>query len=155
MKFTMKRFTIFALIVAIAIAFTAQAQDAIFKKYASEDGVTLVNISKNMLRLMPKLKTGNKKVKEAANKLDHIRVLSCDKKKTAGKIKKDVLNYFKKNNYEEVVSTREGKELVQILQRDLGGGKFEYVILNTTQNGINLVNITGALTLDEARELDF
>ncbi|MBQ5466503.1 MAG: DUF4252 domain-containing protein [Muribaculaceae bacterium] len=151
----MKRFTIFALIVAIAIAFTAQAQDAIFKKYASEDGVTLVNISKNMLRLMPKLKTGNKKVKEAANKLDHIRVLSCDKKKTAGKIKKDVLNYFKKNNYEEVVSTREGKELVQILQRDLGGGKFEYVILNTTQNGINLVNITGALTLDEARELDF
>jgi len=155
MKFTMKRFTIFALIVAIAIAFTAQAQDAIFKKYASENGVTLVNISKNMLRLMPKLKTGNKKVKEAANKLDHIRVLSCDKKKTAGKIKKDVLNYFKKNNYEEVVSTREGKELVQILQRDLGGGKFEYVILNTTQNGINLVNITGALTLDEARELDF
>lgn len=152
---TMKRFTIFALIVAIAIAFTAQAQDAIFKKYASEDGVTLVNISKNMLRLMPKLKTGNKKVKEAANKLDHIRVLSCDKKKTAGKIKKDVLNYFKKNNYEEVVSTREGKELVQILQRDLGGGKFEYVILNTTQNEINLVNITGALTLDEARELDF
>ncbi|MBQ1722919.1 MAG: DUF4252 domain-containing protein [Muribaculaceae bacterium] len=151
----MKRFTIFALIVAIAIAFTAQAQDAIFKKYASEDGVTLVNISKNMLRLMPKLKTGNKKVKEAANKLDHIRVLSCDKKKTAGKIKKDVLNYFKKNNYEEVVSTREGKELVQILQRDLGGGKFEYVILNTTQNEINLVNITGALTLDEARELDF
>ncbi|MBQ3961460.1 MAG: DUF4252 domain-containing protein [Muribaculaceae bacterium] len=151
----MKRFTIFALIVAIAIAFTAQAQDAIFKKYASENGVTLVNISKNMLRLMPKLKTGNKKVKEAANKLDHIRVLSCDKKKTAGKIKKDVLNYFKKNNYEEVVSTREGKELVQILQRDLGGGKFEYVILNTTQNGINLVNITGALTLDEARELDF
>ncbi len=155
MKFTMKRFTIFALIVAIAIAFTAQAQDAIFKKYASENGVTLVNISKNMLRLMPKLKTGNKKVKEAANKLDHIRVLSCDKKKTAGKIKKDVLNYFKKNNYEEVVSTREGKELVQILQRDLGGGKFEYVILNTTQNEINLVNITGALTLDEARELDF
>lgn len=155
MKFTMKRFTIFALIVAITIAFTAQAQDAIFKKYASEDGVTLVNISKNMLRLMPKLKTGNKKVKEAANKLDHIRVLSCDKKKTAGKIKKDVLNYFKKNNYEEVVSTREGKELVQILQRDLGGGKFEYVILNTTQNEINLVNITGALTLDEARELDF
>ena len=155
MKFTMKRFTIFALIVAIAIAFTAQAQDAIFKKYASEDGVTLVNISKNMLRLMPKLKTGNKKVKEAANKLDHIRVLSCDKKKTAGKIKKDVLNYFKKNNYEEVVSTREGKELVQILQRDLGGGKFEYVILNTTHNEINLVNITGALTLDEARELDF
>lgn len=155
MKFTMKRFTIFALIVAIAIAFTAQAQDAIFKKYASENGVTLVNISKNMLRLMPKLKTGNKKVKEAANKLDHIRVLSCDKKKTAGKIKKDVLNYFKKNNYEEVVSTREGKELVQILQRDLGGGKFEYVILNTTQNEINIVNITGALTLDEARELDF
>lgn len=155
MKFTMKQFTIFALIVAIAIAFTAQAQDAIFKKYASEDGVTLVNISKNMLRLMPKLKTGNKKVKEAANKLDHIRVLSCDKKKTAGKIKKDVLNYFKKNNYEEVVSTREGKELVQILQRDLGGGKFEYVILNTTQNEINLVNITGALTLDEARELNF
>lgn len=155
MKFTMKRFTIFALIVAIAIAFTAQAQDAIFKKYASENGVTLVNISKNMLRLMPKLKTGNKKVKEAANKLDHIRVLSCDKKKTAGKIKKDVLNYFKKNNYEEVVSTREGKELVQILQRDLGGGKFEYVILNTTQNEINLVNITGALTLEEARELDF
>ena len=37
----------------------------------------------------------------------------------------------------------------------LGGGKFEYVILNTTQNEINLVNITGALTLDEARELDF
>ena len=152
---TMKRFTIFALIMVVAIAFTVQAQDAIFKKYASEDGVTLVNISKNMLRLMPKLKTGNKKVKDTANKLDHIRVLSCDNKKTAGKIKKDLTNYIKKNNYEEVISTREGKELTRILQRELGGGKFEYVILSTTQNEINLVNITGALTLDEARELDF
>lgn len=151
----MKRIIILALIVATSIAFTAQAQDAIFKKYGSEDGVTLVNISKNMLRLMPKLKTGNKKVKETANKLDHIRVLSCDKKKTADKIKKDLLNFIKKNNYEEVMSTREGKELVQILQRELGSGRFEYIILFTTQNEVNIVNITGALTLDEARDLDF
>ena len=152
----MKHLKHFLMAAAITmVATSAQAQDAIFKKYASEDGVTLVNISKNMLRLMPKLKTGNKKVKDTANKLDHIRVLSCDNKKTAGKIKKDLTNYIKKNNYEEVISTREGKELTRILQRELGGGKFEDVILSTTQNEINLVNITGALTLDEARDLDF
>ena len=46
------------------IMVTASAQEAIFKKYAGQEGISVVNISKSMLGLMSSKAKGKKKIKK-------------------------------------------------------------------------------------------
>lgn len=145
----MKRIIIIALTMLVMV--TASAQEAIFKKYAGQDGVTVVNISKSMLGLMSGTAGGNKKVKDLANKLERIRILTCENHKLVGKVKKDAMEYVGKKGYEELMSTQEGGEMVYILQHPLGGDNFEYVVISIEKNEVSVVNIIGHLTLDEIK----
>lgn len=145
----MKRIVIIALAMLVMVA--ASAQEAIFKKYAGKDGVSVVNISKSMLGLMSGTAGGNKKVKDLANKLERIRILTCENHKLVGKVKKDAMEYVGKKGYEELMSTQEGGEMVYILQHPLGGNNYEYVVLSIEKNEVSVVNIIGYLTLDEIK----
>ena len=145
----MKRIVIIAL--AMLVMVTASAQEAIFKKYAGKDGVSVVNISKSMLGLMSGTAGGNKKVKDLANKLERIRILTCENHKLVGKVKKDAMEYVGKKGYEELMSTQEGGEMVYILQHPMGGNNYEYVVLSIEKNEVHVVNIIGHLTIDEIK----
>ena len=145
----MKRIIIIAL--AMFVMVTASAQEAIFKKYAGHDGVSVVNISKSMLGLMSGVASGDKKVKDLANKLERIRILTCENHKLVGKVKKDAMEYVGKKGYEELMSTQEGGEMVYILQHPLGGNNYEYVVLSIEKNEVHVVNIIGHLTIDEIK----
>lgn len=145
----MKRIVIIALTMLVMV--TASAQEAIFKKYAGQDGVSVVNISKSMLGLMSGVASGDKKVKDLANKLERIRILTCENHKLVGKVKKDAMQYVGKKGYEELMSSQDGGEMVYILQHPLGGNNYEYVVLSIEKNKVSVVNIIGHLTLDEIK----
>ena len=147
----MKRIVIIALTMLIMV--TASAQEAIFKKYAGQDGVSVVNISKSMLGLMSGVASGDKKVKDLANKLERIRILTCENHKLVGKVKKDAMQYVGTKGYEELMSSQDGGEMVYILQHPLGGNNYEYVVLSIEKNEVkvSVVNIIGHLTLDEIK----
>ena len=145
----MKRTILIALTMLIMV--TASAQEAIFKKYAGQDGITVVNISKSMLSLMSGQVKGDKKVKDLANKLERIRILTCENGKLVGKVKKDAMEYVGKKGYEELMSSQEGGELVYILQHAMGGGSYEYVVISCGKSEVSVINIIGRLTLDEIK----
>ena len=147
----MKRIVIIAFTMLVMV--TASAQEAIFKKYAGQDGVSVVNISKSMLGLMSGVASGDKKVKDLANKLERIRILTCENHKLVGKVKKDAMQYVGKKGYEELMSSQDGGEMVYILQHPLGGNNYEYVVLSIEKNEVkvSVVNIIGHLTLDEIK----
>ena len=147
----MKRYIIIALTMFIMV--TASAQEAIFKKYAGQEGISVVNISKSMLSLMSSKAKGNKKVKDIAGKLERIRILSCENKSLVPKVKKDAMQYVGKKGYDELMSSQEGDEQVYILQRSLGGNNYEYVVLSIEKNEVSLVNIIGHLTIDEIKSI--
>lgn len=147
----MKRYIIVAL--AMLIMVSAGAQEALFKRYAGEDGITVVNISKSMLGLMSGSVRGSKKIKDMTTKIDRIRILSCENRSLLPKVKKDAMDYVGKKGYEELMSSQEGKELTYILQRAMGGGKYEYVVLSIESNEVNVINIIGRLTLDEIKSV--
>lgn len=145
----MKRIIIIAF--AMLVMVTASAQEAIFKKYAGQDGISVVNISKSMLGLMSGTAGGNKKVKDLANKLERIRILTCENHKLVGKVKKDAMEYVGKKGYEELMSTQEGGEMVYILQHPMGGNNYEYVVISIEKDEVSVVNIIGHLTIDEIK----
>lgn len=147
----MKRYIIIAL--TMLIMATASAQEAIFKKYAGQEGIRVVNISKSMLGLMSSKAKGNKKIKDLAGKLERIRILSCENKSLVPKVKKDAMQYVGKKGYDELMSTQEGSEQVYILQHSLGGNNYEYVVLSIEKNEVSLINIIGHLTIDEIKSI--
>ena len=147
----MKRYIIIALTMLIMV--TASAQEAIFKKYAGQEGISVVNISKSMLGLMSSKAKGNAKVKDIAGKLERIRILTCENHKLVGKVKKDAMEYVGKKGYEELMSTQDGGEQVYILQHVLGGNNYEYVVISIEKNEVSVVNIIGHLTLDEIKSI--
>ena len=132
---------------------TASAQEAIFKKYAGQEGISVVNISKSMLGLMSSKAKGKKKIKDLAGKLERIRILSCESKSLVPKVKKDAMQYVGKKGYEEIMSTQEGGEQVYILQHALGGNNYEYVVLSIEKDEVSLINIIGHLTIDEIKSI--
>ena len=135
------------------IMVTASAQEAIFKKYAGQEGISVVNISKSMLGLMSSKAKGKKKIKDLAAKLERIRILSCENKSLVAQVKKDAMQYVGKKGYEELMSTQEGEEQVYILQHLLGGKNYEYVVLSIEKNEVSLINIIGHLTIDEIKSI--
>ena len=145
----MKRIIIIAITMLVMV--TASSQEAIFKKYAGQDGISVVNISKSMLGLMSGSATGNKKIKDMANKLERIRILTCENNKLIGKVKKDAMEYVGKKGYEELMSSQDGDEMVYILQHSLGGNNFEYVVLSIDKKEVSVINIIGHLTIDEIK----
>jgi len=147
----MKRYIIIALTMLIMV--TASAQEAIFKKYAGQEGISVVNISKSMLSLMSSKAKGNKKIKDLGAKLERIRILSCESKSLVPKVKKDAMQYVGKKGYEEIMSTQEGGEQVYIMQHALGGNNYEYVVLSIEKDEVSLINIIGHLTIDEIKSI--
>lgn len=145
----MKRIIIIAITMLVMV--TASSQEAIFKKYAGQDGISVVNISKSMLGLMSGSASGNKKIKDMANKLERIRILTCENNKLIGKVKKDAMEYVGKKGYEELMSSQDGDEMVYILQHSLGGNNFEYVVLSIDKKEVSVINIIGHLTIDEIK----
>ena len=143
-----KRTIIIALTMLVMVS--AGAQEAIFKKYAGEDGITVVNISKSMLSLIGGAARGEKKVKDLATKIDRIRILTCESKSLLPKVRKDAMEYVGKKGYEELMSSQQGKgEMVYILQHAMGGGNYEYVVISSGSTEVSVINIIGRLTLDE------
>ena len=145
----MKRIIIIAITMLVMV--TASSQEAIFKKYAGQDGISVVNISKSMLGLMSGSASGNKKIKDMANKLERIRILTCENNKLIGKVKKDAMEYVGKKGYEELMSSQDGDEMVYILQHPMGGNNYEYVVLSIDKKEVSVINIIGHLTIDEIK----
>lgn len=147
----MKKTMMIALMMLMML--TTSAQEAIFKKYAGQDGISVVNISKSMLGMMSGMAKGNNKIKGMAGKLERIRILNCENESLVPKVKKDALEYVGKKGYEELMSSQEKGELVYILRHAMSDGNYEYVVINIEPAEVSVINIIGKLTLDEIQSI--
>ena len=129
------------------------AQEELFKKYSGTKGVENVYISKTLLRLMPKSAVGDKDISRIAGKLEHIRILNCEKKELIPAIKKDAENFYKKKSYELVMETNEDDEQVYIYLRKMKNKQNEFVIFSLENNELAIISIVGNITLEDIESL--
>ena len=139
----MKKITTIALLMLMALG--ANAQKDVFMKYKGQEGVTIVKVPKMLMRLAGRM---DKDVRMLTKRLENIRVLSCEEKAMAQKIKADALSAYKQGGYEEMVKVNDDGEVVSIYHRNRKGGKNEYAILSIDEE-MSIVNVVGHLSLED------
>ena len=139
----MKKITTIALLMLMSLG--TYAQKDVFMKYKGQEGVTIVKVPKMLMRLAGKM---DKDVRMLTKRLENIRVLSCEEKAMAQKIKADALSAYKQGGYEEMVKVNDDGEVVSIYHRNRKGGKNEYAILSIDEE-LSIINVVGHLSLED------
>ena len=104
-----------------------------------------MKVPKMLMRLAGRM---DKDVRMLTKRLENIRVLSCEEKAMAQKIKADALSAYKQGGYEEMVKVNDDGEVVSIYHRNRKGGKNEYAILSIDEE-MSIVNVVGHLSLED------
>ena len=145
----MKKY-ILLFLVALTIQ-TTMAQKALFDKYESSKGVETVFISKAMLSFAGSIGGIDKDIVRVANKLDEVRILSCEKPAKARAIVSEARAIYSKG-YTELMRLNDDGEKVTIYQKPVGK-KHEYVLLSVERDEVDIINLVGTLTLEDLKRI--
>ena len=145
----MKKY-ILLFLVALTIQ-TTMAQKALFDKYESSKGVETVFISKAMLSFAGSIGGIDKDIARVANKLDEVRILSCEKPAKARAIVSEARAIYSKG-YTELMRLNDDGEKVTIYQKPVGK-KHEYVLLSVERDEVDIINLVGTLTLEDLKRI--
>ena len=145
----MKKY-ILLFLVALTVQ-TTMAQKALFDKYESSKGVETVFISKAMLSFAGSIGGIDKDIARVANKLEEVRILSCEKPAKARAIVSEARAIYSKG-YTELMRLNDDGEKVTIYQKPVGK-KHEYVLLSVERDEVDIINLVGTLTLEELQRI--
>jgi len=152
-KYIILSIAILTLMFAPSLMTSAGAQDALFKKYENSKGVTTVFISKSMLKLVSSFEKSDVDFSKISNRLDHVRILSCERPSVISEIKKDAVDYFNKNKYEVAMQVNEDGERTTIYMKEHGRDKREFVLLAVEKDEISIINILGNITIKDIQAI--
>ena len=145
----MKKY-ILLFLVALTVQ-TTMAQKALFDKYESSKGVETVFISKAMLSFAGSIGGIDKDIARVANKLEEVRILSCEKPAKARAIVSEARAIYSKG-YTELMRLNDDGEKVTIYQKPVGK-KHEYVLLSVERDEVDIINLVGTLTLEDLKRI--
>ena len=145
----MKKY-ILLFLVALTVQ-TTMAQKALFDKYESSKGVETVFISKAMLSFAGSIGGIDKDIARVANKLEEVRILSCEKPAKARAIVSEARAIYSKG-YTELMRLNDDGEKVTVYQKPVGK-KHEYVLLSVERDEVDIINLVGTLTLEELKRI--
>ena len=137
-----------ALLVLMGI--TANAQKEVFQKYQDKDGVTTVHVPKFLMRMAGRFDSDAKKLTERIN---DIRIMTCENSNMAKKIKQEALAAYQNLGYEEMLRVNEDGQRIVIYQRPLKGGKNEFALMAMDEE-LAIINVTGHLSIDDVRNIE-
>ena len=144
----MKKILIMTLLVLMGT--TAYAQKDVFQKYKGKDGVTTLHVPKFLMRIAGR---ADNEAKKLTDKINGIRVMTCENSDMAKKIKQEALAAYRSEGYEEILRVKEDGEQVLIYQRTLKNGKSKFALLAEDEE-LAIINVTGRLSLDDVRAIE-
>ncbi len=146
----MKRSYIIILLLSLC-SFT-WAQSSRFEKLSDMEGVASVTISKAMFRMMQEVGGKNNPVNDISSKIESLMLLRCSEDEVIPKFKQEIIFLNEKNGYEKLMNVKEEGEKVTIYMKSMKSGLKEFVVLVEHDEGsLELIVITGKLTLDEVK----
>ncbi len=123
----------------------------LFDKYNGAEGITIVNVSGDMLKLLTQAEQERRDT-VFTSKLTELRVLATDKscdKPAVLDLRKEVYDKLDKSVYREMISVKEQGEDVVILVKEANGRISEMLIIAGGEKENALVQIKGDLLLSE------
>lgn len=149
----MKRFQI--LLFAFILSASAFAQKEFIDKLGNIDGVTSVYVSKTMLKLLPQLDVKELDLKKISQKMDGVQILTAENLNAIKKLQTSALSYLQKNNYEQLIEVKDGKESTTIYMKQKSKDYSSFVLLSAdgNQTGFTLIALSGSLTLEDIQSI--
>ena len=155
---TLKITFIIAALFAISSMANAQSPfDKFYEKYATQDGYTSVNISKELFQMFASMgndknDTSNQEMKKVMDQLDGLRVLSCKpdslKPGKATIFFNEAIAIFNNSNYKELMTVNDDGNNIRFLTRQNGQGKItEMVMMAKGKEEMVVLDMTGLIDL--------
>lgn len=149
-------------ILCIVYSGWASAQrHSLFDKYADQDDVTVINISKAMFKMMGGSfkKSSNAKIDKVditgiVDKIDNLTILTSDKSGLKEKMYADFSAMIAKDrNYEELMRIKDGKSRVTFNIKKRGTLINELIMLVNDENDFVIIQIAGSFTLKDVQNI--
>ena len=146
----MKRYLIlFALMFSTGLA---QAQEDLFKKYAGQDGVSTVYISKTMFEMIPIVESIGLNLVNMKGKISSIQMLSTERPSLAKQMLQESSKMLSKH-HEELMRITEGPKKTTFYIKKKGETIQELLMISDANDSFSLVLLTGEFTLKEIQEI--
>lgn len=128
------------------------AQDNWLDKYANQDGITSVYISKAMFQLMPDINVGNVNLKTISDKINSLSILTTEKKDVATKLDNSIGQEIS-SDYAELMRAKDDSSVVVF--RGIQQGEIINVLLLSVSepSGYTVIKIDGKFTLEDIRKM--
>lgn len=154
----MKKSAITIFLLLVGLTFNAMAQispaDKLFEQYNGQDGFTTVHITKELFNMMSQIQVeGDEEAQEvlkAAEGLEHIRILMCDKKENSKDFKAFRSQLQKSMNldgYVELMVVKEQEEEVNFVVRKEGKMIKELLMLIDNEDEAGFISIIGDIDM--------
>ena len=154
---TLKLTLIIAAFLAIPSLVKAQSSfDKFYEKYATQEGYTSVNISKELFQMFASMgdqkDTGVQEIKKVMNQLNGLKVLSCKpdslKPGKATAFYNEATAIFNNSAYKELMTVNDGGSNVRFLTKQEGNGKItEMIMLAKGKDEMVILDMTGLIDL--------
>lgn len=142
----MKTITFFALMLVVPLAGFAQSKslDDIFNKFENKEGVTSVNISKDMMGFVAQMDSTDSKCKNILSKIGQVKILVFEH---ASMEDKSNFNSMAKSlplsDYKELMVVRENNQSIKMLLRENQGKVSEFLLLVIGEKEPVIISIRG------------
>lgn len=128
------------------------AQDQLFDKYADQNNVTSVFITKKMFQMMPNFDTGNLNLMNLKGKIDNLQILTSEKKEIRENMKRDFTAHIGKS-HDLLMRVKDDGTSANFYIEQKGDRVNEMIMLADTDNEFVVIRITGNFTLQDIREV--
>ncbi|MDR1407469.1 MAG: DUF4252 domain-containing protein [Tannerella sp.] len=127
-------------------------QQKLFDKFAGQDGVTSVYISKAMFEMIPSLGNIGDVNLSHLKKIEGINILLTEKEDLAGEMRKTFKSLIT-GNHEELMRIRDDGEDITFHVRKNGADIEELVMLIDKRSQYTVIQILGHFTLQDIQEI--
>ena len=123
----------------------------LFEKYAGKEGITTVNISGDMLKMMT---DAQQQMQDTvfSSRLTEVRVLALEKgcdKPAAFDLRSEVLDKLDRSMYKEMINVKQAGEDVVIMMKESNGRITEILVIAGGDDDNALIQLKGDMLLSE------
>ena len=138
-----------------------KAAEEVFDKYEGQEGVYTFRIPPGLIGIFLD-EEEDRELKETLRKMDFIKVMILDEKKTKSSNKDQILQEFDRklaeSNFEDILLVNDGQQTIKIKIREEEGYVREMMILITKEDSFLGLSLVGKISLDQlssvARSVD-
>lgn len=146
------------IVLLISSIFSAQAQNnALFNKLEDNDKVTVVYISKALLKMAGTKVTSTKaNIGGLMNKLDQLEIYSTEDAQTARSMNAEASRYIKNNTYESLMKVKDGSDKIDFLITKDNGKKDqikEFIMFIAGDKESTIIRLLGTFTMSDIQKV--